>query len=115
MQRPPFRADHIGSLLRPQALRQAYRAFNDHLLDEAGFVDLNKLDQRWIQVVLFLLVVLLFGDDVHQHLEAIDLFFQGMAIRRFIREFFLELVSLPQGSVHTVGEPGGAGRIVFSK
>ena len=38
MHRPPFRADHIGSLLRPQALRQAYRAFNDRALDEAGFV-----------------------------------------------------------------------------
>ena len=38
MHRPPFRADHIGSLLRPPALRQAYRAFNDHALDEAGFV-----------------------------------------------------------------------------
>jgi 5-methyltetrahydropteroyltriglutamate--homocysteine methyltransferase len=38
MHRPPFRADHIGSLLRPPALRQAYRAFNDGTLDEAGFV-----------------------------------------------------------------------------
>src|SRR4029077_18028128 len=32
------RADHIGSLLRPPALRQAYRAFNDRALAEAGFV-----------------------------------------------------------------------------
>ena len=23
--RPPFRADHVGSLLRPQALKQAFR------------------------------------------------------------------------------------------
>jgi 5-methyltetrahydropteroyltriglutamate--homocysteine methyltransferase len=38
MHRPPFRADHVGSLLRPAALRQAYRAFNDRALDEAGFV-----------------------------------------------------------------------------
>jgi len=38
MRRPPFRADHIGSLLRPPALRQAYRAFNDRALDEVGFV-----------------------------------------------------------------------------
>ncbi len=38
MRRPPFRADHIGSLLRPAALRQAYRAFNEGALDEAGFV-----------------------------------------------------------------------------
>jgi 5-methyltetrahydropteroyltriglutamate--homocysteine methyltransferase len=38
MHSPPFRADHIGSLLRPAPLRQAYRAFNDRTLDEAGFV-----------------------------------------------------------------------------
>jgi len=38
MHRPPFRADHIGSLLRPPALRQAYRAFNDRTIDEAGFI-----------------------------------------------------------------------------
>jgi 5-methyltetrahydropteroyltriglutamate--homocysteine methyltransferase len=38
MHRPPFRADHIGSLLRPPALRQAYRAFNERTLDEAGFI-----------------------------------------------------------------------------
>jgi 5-methyltetrahydropteroyltriglutamate--homocysteine methyltransferase len=38
MPRPPFRADHIGSLLRPPALRQAYRAFNEGALDDAGFV-----------------------------------------------------------------------------
>jgi 5-methyltetrahydropteroyltriglutamate--homocysteine methyltransferase len=34
---PPFRADHVGSLLRPQVLRQAFR---DHLgkrLDDAAF------------------------------------------------------------------------------
>jgi len=38
MHRPPFRADPIGSLLRPPALRQAYRAFNDGSLDRAGFM-----------------------------------------------------------------------------
>ena len=38
MHRPPFRADPIGSLLRPPALRQAYRAFNERALDETGFV-----------------------------------------------------------------------------
>src|SRR3984957_12987190 len=38
MHRPPFRADHIGSLLRPAALRPAYRAFNNRTLDEAGFI-----------------------------------------------------------------------------
>jgi 5-methyltetrahydropteroyltriglutamate--homocysteine methyltransferase len=38
MHRPPFRADHIGSLLRPPALRQAFRAFAAGNLDEAGFI-----------------------------------------------------------------------------
>ena len=38
MHRPPFRADHIGSLLRPPALRQAFRAFAAGDLDEAGFI-----------------------------------------------------------------------------
>jgi 5-methyltetrahydropteroyltriglutamate--homocysteine methyltransferase len=37
MQRPPFRADHIGSLLRPAALRQAFRAFHDGKLDRERF------------------------------------------------------------------------------
>jgi 5-methyltetrahydropteroyltriglutamate--homocysteine methyltransferase len=34
---PPFRADHVGSLLRPAALRQAFRAFHEGKLDQAGF------------------------------------------------------------------------------
>ncbi len=37
LRRPPFRADHIGSLLRPPALRQAFRAFHDGKLDRAKF------------------------------------------------------------------------------
>jgi 5-methyltetrahydropteroyltriglutamate--homocysteine methyltransferase len=37
MHRPPFRADHIGSLLRPAALRQAFRAFYAGELDAARF------------------------------------------------------------------------------
>jgi 5-methyltetrahydropteroyltriglutamate--homocysteine methyltransferase len=39
--RPPFRADHVGSLLRPVALRQAFR---DHLagkLDDTGFATIQ--------------------------------------------------------------------------
>ena len=32
--RPPFRADHIGSLLRPRKLRDAFRAHADGKLDE---------------------------------------------------------------------------------
>lgn len=34
---PPFRAEHIGSLLRPPALRQAYKAFADGRMDAAAF------------------------------------------------------------------------------
>ena len=34
--RPPFRADHIGSLLRPQALRQAFRQHAEGKLDGAA-------------------------------------------------------------------------------
>ena len=35
--RPPFRADHIGSLLRPQKLRQAFRAHAEKKLPDATF------------------------------------------------------------------------------
>jgi 5-methyltetrahydropteroyltriglutamate--homocysteine methyltransferase len=35
--RPPFRADHVGSLLRPAALRQAFRRFHAGELDAASF------------------------------------------------------------------------------
>ena len=35
--RPPFRADHIGSLLRPASLRQAFRAHAEGKLSDAGF------------------------------------------------------------------------------
>jgi 5-methyltetrahydropteroyltriglutamate--homocysteine methyltransferase len=34
---PPFRADHIGSLLRPQALRQAFRAHAANAMPDAEF------------------------------------------------------------------------------
>jgi 5-methyltetrahydropteroyltriglutamate--homocysteine methyltransferase len=34
---PPFRADHVGSLLRPKALREAFRAHHEGVLPEAGF------------------------------------------------------------------------------
>lgn len=33
---PPFRADHVGSLLRPQKLKAAFRARNEGKLDTAG-------------------------------------------------------------------------------
>jgi 5-methyltetrahydropteroyltriglutamate--homocysteine methyltransferase len=53
MQIPPFRADHIGSLLRPAALRQAFRAFHEGKLDrerfaaaqDAAILDAIKLQQ----------------------------------------------------------------------
>jgi 5-methyltetrahydropteroyltriglutamate--homocysteine methyltransferase len=35
--RPPFRADHVGSLLRPATLRQAFRDVAGGTLDPAGF------------------------------------------------------------------------------
>ena len=35
--RPPFRADHIGSLLRPPALRDAFRDASRRQIDEAQF------------------------------------------------------------------------------
>jgi 5-methyltetrahydropteroyltriglutamate--homocysteine methyltransferase len=38
-QRPPFRADHVGSLLRPKALRDAFRRHAQGELDDAGFAE----------------------------------------------------------------------------
>jgi 5-methyltetrahydropteroyltriglutamate--homocysteine methyltransferase len=35
--RPPFRADHIGSLLRPAALRQAFKRHAERALSDADF------------------------------------------------------------------------------
>ena len=34
---PPFRAEHVGSLLRPESLRRAYREFSDGRIDAAAF------------------------------------------------------------------------------
>jgi methionine synthase II (cobalamin-independent) len=39
--RPPFRADHVGSLLRPQALRQAFRQHAAGELGDAAFAALQ--------------------------------------------------------------------------
>ena len=39
--RPPFRADHIGSLLRPPALRQAFRKHAAKEMDDAEFAQLQ--------------------------------------------------------------------------
>src|SRR3974390_1167940 len=58
--RPPFRADHIGSLLRPQALRQAFRRRSSGEMDDAAFARLqdqcirdvvNLQEQVGLQVV----------------------------------------------------------------
>ena len=37
VQRPPFRADHVGSLLRPRALREAFRRHAQGELDATAF------------------------------------------------------------------------------
>jgi len=39
--RPPFRADHVGSLLRPQELRQAFRRHDSGELGDAEFAQLQ--------------------------------------------------------------------------
>ena len=49
--RPPFRADHIGSLLRPQALRQAFRR---HAAGELGDDAFAALQDRCIREVVAL-------------------------------------------------------------
>jgi 5-methyltetrahydropteroyltriglutamate--homocysteine methyltransferase len=38
---PPFRADHVGSLLRPPALRQAFRRHVEHEISDAEFARLQ--------------------------------------------------------------------------
>ncbi len=38
--RPPFRADHVGSLLRPAALRQAFRR---HAAKEIGDAEFARI------------------------------------------------------------------------
>ena len=49
--RPPFRADHVGSLLRPQILRQAFRQHASQEIDDAGF---KKLQDQCIREVVAL-------------------------------------------------------------
>jgi 5-methyltetrahydropteroyltriglutamate--homocysteine methyltransferase len=39
--RPPFRADHVGSLLRPAALRQAFRAYGAGQIDDPAFAQVQ--------------------------------------------------------------------------
>jgi 5-methyltetrahydropteroyltriglutamate--homocysteine methyltransferase len=40
-QRPPFRADHVGSLLRPKELREAFRRHADGELSAAAFAEVQ--------------------------------------------------------------------------
>ena len=42
--RPPFRADHVGSLLRPPALRQAFRRRAGNEIDFSDLELLEALD-----------------------------------------------------------------------
>jgi 5-methyltetrahydropteroyltriglutamate--homocysteine methyltransferase len=49
--RPPFRADHIGSLLRPRSLRDAFRqhaggGMNDHAFREAQDAAIRDVVKR---------------------------------------------------------------------
>jgi 5-methyltetrahydropteroyltriglutamate--homocysteine methyltransferase len=46
---PPFRADHVGSLLRPAALKQARRRYADGSLDAAG---LEAVEDREIERII---------------------------------------------------------------
>ena len=39
--RPPFRADHVGSLLRPPALRQAFKQHHNGSIDDAKFAKIQ--------------------------------------------------------------------------
>ncbi len=42
--KPPFRADHVGSLLRPAALKDARAKFAKRELDEAGLKAVEDRD-----------------------------------------------------------------------
>jgi 5-methyltetrahydropteroyltriglutamate--homocysteine methyltransferase len=49
--RPPFRADHIGSLLRPPALRQA---FKQHLNGQLPDTDFTRIQDECIRAVVLM-------------------------------------------------------------
>jgi methionine synthase II (cobalamin-independent) len=40
--RPPFRADHVGSLLRPKALREAFRKYGREPIPSPAFVEVQE-------------------------------------------------------------------------
>ena len=37
---PPFRADHVGSLLRPNKIREAFKEFHSGKIDKDEFLEL---------------------------------------------------------------------------
>src|SRR5258708_6270427 len=47
--RPPFRADHVGSLLRPQLLRQAFRR---HAANEIGGDEFERIQDDCIRAAV---------------------------------------------------------------
>jgi 5-methyltetrahydropteroyltriglutamate--homocysteine methyltransferase len=49
--KPPFRAEHIGSFLRPQRLIEAARAHKAGKLDDAGFAKVQ--DEAIKEIVAF--------------------------------------------------------------
>jgi 5-methyltetrahydropteroyltriglutamate--homocysteine methyltransferase len=51
MERPPFRADHVGSLLRPRELIEARHKLRDALISEE---DLREIEDRAIRAVVAL-------------------------------------------------------------
>ena len=36
--KPPFRADHVGSLLRPKKIREAFKEFDSGKIDKDEFI-----------------------------------------------------------------------------
>ena len=47
----PYRADHVGSLLRPEAVQSARKAhFEDHELDQAGLAKVEDTAEALRQV-----------------------------------------------------------------
>ena len=54
--KPPFRADHVGSLLRPKKIREAFKEFHSGKIDKdefisgitgLGFTSPMEIDMLW--------------------------------------------------------------------
>ena len=39
--KPPFRADHVGSLLRPKKIREAFKEFHSGKIDKDEFIGIQ--------------------------------------------------------------------------